>query len=375
MYDDVFFGMWCFGNSFNGKEIELIKSVLDSHLVGTGNVVSEFEEKFSQKIGFKFGVATNSCTNTFWLLFRALKLSENDEVILPNIHFFAIQNVLKLLNIKHSVVDVELGITNILLDDLKKKLTSNTKAIIFLEYSRYPLDIKSIKTYLLEIGRDDIYLILDAANSPFTQINGQYTATNYDFALYSFDMNKMLVTGDGGLLLSNNEEMVNKVRNLAYYGILDIEKSGYKKSKTSNQWWDVETTVPSLKMTMNNIAAAIGLAQLSKIDAILEKRHQIKDHYYQQLPNEILPPATKSQGNVYLLWIFVENRNQLAVHLLKKGIYTTVKYPPLDKNANTPNAFAFYEKCLCLPINQNLTNNNIKAITKNIDAFVRQWVK
>jgi dTDP-4-amino-4,6-dideoxygalactose transaminase len=359
-----------FGNNFDHHELENIKSVLDSHLVGTGSVVAEFEERFARLVGFDFGVATNSCTNTFWLLFKALELTENDEVILPNIHFFAVRNVLKLLNIAISVVDTDQVIPNISLESLKSAITSNTKAIIFLEYGGYPLKIAEIKNYLKSINREDIYLILDAANSPLTQKAGNYTAADYDFSIYSFDMNKMLVTGDGGLLLTNNRTICEKVKGLAYYGLMDKVKSGYRKSQIQDRWWEVDSISPSLKLSMNNISAAIGLAQLDKKDDILARRHEVKDLYYKLLPAHILPPPENTIGNVYLFWILTDGRDQLARDLPETDIYTTVKYNPLDRDADTPNALKFYEKCLCLPINQNLSDEDVTKIARSIN----QWI-
>lgn len=362
-----------FGNSFGEEELNLLKSVFDSHLVGTGSLVTEFENRFSELIGFNYAAATNSCTNTFWLLFKVLKLSEKDEVIIPNIHFFAIKGVLQLLGIKYTVTDVDPITPNISLNNLKKHITSNTKAIVFLEYGGHPLDIQEIKDYLATIGRSEIHLILDAANSPFTRQHNKYTATNYDFAVYSFDMNKILVTGDGGMLLSNNKSVIESVSELSYYGIQGAKKSAFEKSKTSSRWWGVGKTLPSLKLSMNNIAAAIGLVQLGKIPKFLEKRQLVKDFYYKHLSNIskiTLPNITNAKNDVYLFWILLDDRDYLAQSLLKKNIYSTVKYTPLDKDAVTPNTFTFYEKSLCLPMNQNLTDDELEHIVESVKCII-----
>jgi aminotransferase len=365
-----------FGNSFSSDEVVAVKKVLQSHIVGKGDYVAKFEKKFAKKIGFKHGVAVNSCTNGFWLLFSVLKdIWEDDaEVIIPNIHFFGIKNVLQLHKCRYIVADVESDVPNIALQSIKKKVTSKTKAIIFLEYGGYPLDIKDIKKYLSSIDREDILLILDAANSPFTLYENIYTATEYDVAIYSFDMNKILVTGDGGMLLSNREDLIEKIRSLSLYGIFDLNKSGFQKSQQGEgNWWELNISEPGIKLCMNNIAAAIGLVQLDKMGKILEKRSFVKNYYLEKLTTMFLPPqSAKIKNNVYFFWLMLnseEDRNLLAKHLLKQSIYSTVKYQPLDMGADTPNAFDFYGRSLCIPLNQNLTKGNLNKIVNTINTW------
>ncbi|MEI8339000.1 MAG: DegT/DnrJ/EryC1/StrS family aminotransferase, partial [bacterium] len=190
-----------FGNSFDNQLAVKLQPVFDSHMVGHGAEVVRFESAFSACIGFEGGVATNSCTNAFWILLKALGLRSNDEVLIPGTHFFGIKNVLEILKIKYRVVDVDATIPNASLESIKGNITKNTKVIIGLEYGGYPFAIKELKKHLNKIKRNDIILVLDAANSPFTKQHRKYTANQYDYALYSFDMNKILVTGEGGMIL------------------------------------------------------------------------------------------------------------------------------------------------------------------------------
>ncbi len=369
-----------FGNSFDQSDFKEIEKVLKSHLVGAGEVTERFEDEFKKMIGFKYASAVSSCTNGFWLLLKSLNIEPRDEVIIPNIHFFGIKNVLELLAIKYRVVDVRESIPNVTFEEIRNNITESTKAIIFLEYGGYPiLEIDKIKEYLMHINRKDILLILDAANSPFTKYKSTYSALNYDYALYSFDMNKILVTGDGGMILSNNEDVINKIKSFSYYGVVDSTKTGFNKSKVGDKWWNIESTVPGLKLRMNNIAASLGLTQLNKIEKILEKRDQVSKNYYKVFrPLAVkglieLPPENEAvENNVYFFWLLVadeQTRDNLARFLLKNNIYTTVKYQPLDKGAKTPNAFQFYSRALNIPLHQNITREQQKYIVKNICRF------
>lgn len=371
-----------FGNSFSKIDRGGLASVLHSHLVGPGKVVEEFEDRFKNLIGFKLASATNSCTNAFWLLLRALQLKPRDEVIIPNIHFFGVKNVFELLGIKYRIVDVGEEVPNITFDAIKKSMNKNTKAIIFLEYGGYPVeDVDKIKKYLSSLGRRDVKLILDASNSPLTKFKGKFSALEYDFALYSFDMNKIIVTGDGGMILSNNSEVMARVKGLVYHGISDGDKTGFDKSKAGdNLWWEIRQTTPSLMLSMNNLAASLGVSQLDQVEEILEKRRLVRRRYLEKLSFLVskkmvsLPPESpRVENNLFFFWIMLggeEVRDKLARFLLGKGIYTTVKYQPLDEASKTPNSLSFYKQSLCLPLNQNLSVIELDYIIEKISDFL-----
>lgn len=369
-----------FGNTFYPEDGSNIDKVLQSHLVGKGSIVTEFETKFRKHIGFKYAVSTNSCTNAFWILLKALNFKSSDEILIPSIHFFGVKNALDLLRLNYNTIDVDSDIPNISFDAIKHKITKKTKAIITLDYGGYPTNSKKIKKHLNKIGRKDIILILDAANSPFTKLNNQYIALDYDFAIYSFDMNKIIVTGDGGMILSNKEKELDRCRSLSYYGIKDKNISGFSKSVTNNKWWEIESYEPSLKFAMNNISATLGLSQLKNIKLILGKRNTIKKMYYTKLKHLVkdgyieLPPIdSKVDNSNYLFWLKVKSeyiRDELAYFLLRKSIYSTVKYQPLGDKKTTPIAVDFFERSLCIPLNQNMDETIVDYIVSQlIDYF------
>jgi dTDP-4-amino-4,6-dideoxygalactose transaminase len=368
-----------FGNSFDAEDVAGLQAVLESHLVGYGQVVREFEDQFKTKIGFQAAVATNSCTNAFWLLCRALHLKAGDEVLMPNMHFVGIKNALELNGITPTLIDVDPVIPNLTLEEIQTHLSPRTRAIIFLDYGGWPSPIQAIKLWLAQQGRQDVTLILDAANSPFTQLNGHYVALEYDFVLYSFDMNKVLVTGDGGMVLSNNTETIEIIRQLAYLGMTNKTISGFDRSATEERWWDSQFSEPSLMLSMNNLAASLGLTQLKKIDLILEQRKKIVALYRHKLQRLVeakhlnLPPVLEHVEHAsFLFWIFLANektRNALAHWLRSKGVYTSVKYQPLDMSSPTPHTFQFYQTALCLPLHQNLKEDHVDYIVSKVFEF------
>jgi aminotransferase len=354
-----------FGNSFSEEDLAGIEKVLQSHLVGVGAKTEEFEKRFKEEIGLEHAVATNSATNAFWLLARALRFASDDEVMLPNIHFH------------YQLCDVGPSVPNLTLKNLQGCINGRTRAIVFLDYGGFPAPVWEIKRYLIDIGREDIKLILDAANSPFTRVNGEYIGRQYHFVFYSFDMNKILVTGDGGMVLSNDFEVIERIRSLAYHGIKERHKSGFEKARHGeSKWWEFTIEEPSLKMVMNNIAASLGLTQLGQMDECLSKRKIIRDLYlngFGLLAAEGLLSLPLTAGNVendlFLFWVKTrdeETRNGLARFLLEKGIFTTVRYQPLDPSADTPNAYDFWRRALCLPLHQNIEPDVAEFIVSQV---------
>jgi len=366
-----------FGNSFTEDDLAGIEKVLQSHLVGGGAKTEEFEKCFREKIGFEHSVATNSATNAFWLLVRALRIGADDEVVLPNIHFHGIANALQLLGIPCQLCDVGSLVPNLSLKSIQGCIHDRTRAIIFLDYGGFPAPVWEIKRYLIEIGREDIKLILDAANSPFTKVDGEYVARQYDFVFYSFDMNKILVTGDGGMVLSNNFEVSERIRSLAYYGIKERQKSGFDKARNGeSKWWEFTLEEPSLKMVMNNIAASLGLTQLGQTEECLARRRAIRDLYLNEFALlaaegmlSLPPTAGNVENDLFLFWVKTHDegiRNSLARFLLARGIFTTVRYQPLDPSADTPNAHDFWRKALCLPLHQNIEPDVAEFIVSQV---------
>jgi len=374
-----------FGNSFDNQLAAKLQPVFDSHMVGHGAEVVRFESAFSGCIGFKGGVATNSCTNAFWILLKALRLRSNDEVLIPGTHFFGIKNVLEILKIKYRVVDVDATIPNASLESIKSNITKNTKVIIGLEYGGYPFAIKELKKHLNKIKRNDIILVLDAANSPFTKQYRKYTAKQYDYALYSFDMNKILVTGEGGMILGNDKKIIEYCRSLSYYGILEKNNSSFAKSGSSKKWWEIGAIDPSLKLSMNNITATIGLSQLDGIKQNLEQRKKVLDWYHKKLRqlvadgHVVIPPVpTGVENSTYLFWIILKNeklRNELANFLLSRNIYTTVKYQPLGTKQQAPKAWDFFDRSLCLPINPNIHEQLVDYIVSQLISYFYEQQK
>jgi aminotransferase len=357
-----------FGNSFDQNDIDGVARVLESHLVGPGAQAKELERRVARLLGFEHAVSTSTATNAFWLLARALDLDGSTEVIVPNIHFYGVTNVLRLLEVPYRVADVGPGVPNISPDAMAACLTPRTRAVVVLDYGGWPADVPGMRRALAAAGRSDVLLIADAANSLLTRVAGKYWAHSYDHAFVSFDMNKIAVTGDGGMVLTDDATVSERVRRLAFHGIEDEVLTGFERARRGAgggpMWWEVRIGEPGLNLLMNDIAGSLGLTQLAKAEGFLAKRQAVRDVYLERLAplaeagTVELPPTSPSvSGDLYMFWIKLADRatrDALARSLLEQGVYTSVKYQPVDASAGTPNAHDFWARALCLPLHQNL---------------------
>ena len=342
--------------------------MLESHLVGAGAKARELERRFARLLGFRHAVATSTATSAFWLLFRALDLDGSTEIIMPNIHFYGVTNALRLLGVPYRVADVGPGVPNITPEDMVACLTPRTRAVVVLDYGGWPADVPGMRRALAAAGRSDVLLIADAANSLFTRVEGEYWAHRYDHAVLSFDMNKIVVTGDGGMVLTDDATVGERVRRIAFHGIEGEAVTGFERARRGAvggpMWWEARIGEPGLNLLMNDIAASLGLTQLAKAEGFLDERQAVRDVYLERLAPlakdgtvELPPTSPVVSGDLYLFWIRLADRitrDALARFLLGRGVYTSVKYQPVDASAVTPNAHDFWARALCLPLHQNL---------------------
>jgi len=222
-----------------------------------------------------------------------------------------------------------------------------------------------------------IKVIEDAACAPFAFYKGRACGTMGDMGVWSFDAMKILVTGDGGMIYLRDPEMVTRAKESLYLGLPGKSKSGMD-STGNDAWWVYDVVRPGRRAIMNDIAGAIGLAQMKKIPEFLTKRRAVDARYRDGLKDlEWLTLCPDVPGSNYMFWIQTEHRDALARHLLDNGIYTTFRYWPLHKIAffhasgNFPNADYAATHTLNLPIHQSLTEDDVTKVIETIKSFPR----
>lgn len=372
-----------FKPSLGQDELLAIADSFQSGWIGKGQKVDEFESAWANHIGSNPAnvVSINSCTEALFQAVQLLDIGPGDEVIIPTIHFIGVAQAVLSVGAIPVFCDVDSRTLNVSLRDIHKVSTNKTKCVIVNHYGGVPCDIFDIAEWC-ELW--NIRLIEDAANAPASTYNGQAVGTFGDIGVWSFDAMKIISTGDGGMMWFKDEELATKARKQIYLGT--SETSGLNSSK--DKWWEFGVDIAGARRSiMNDIAAAMGLEQLRKLDSFLDRRDEIVAKYIDLLFQEddtnfvdysnLVYPNGGWNDNIvssyYLYWIQTPKRDELAAYLKAQGIYTTFRYYPLHWAYNLPDSLPNAEKAaretLLLPLHCGLTDDDVSYICEKVRRF------
>jgi len=365
-----------------GKEEEQgILRVLRSRWLSTGPTTERFEEDFSEYLGGGDAVAVSSGTAALHLALACLGLGEGDEVILPSLTFIATANAVLYVGANPVFADImsEENL-NISADEIEKKVTKKTKAIMVMHYGGYPCDMKAI----LETAKGHgLYLIEDAAHAPGAEYLGKKCGLVGDISCFSFFSNKNLVTGEGGMVVTRNKAWADQVRRMRSHGMETLSWDKYRGRLSS---YDVRGLGYNYRTT--EIQSALGLTQLKKLDGNNRKRGRLVEIYRKELQEveEISIPFLKFEGNpsYHLFPILMTrgtNRNRMMGRLKGFGIQTSVHYPPVHLFSLYRNQFGYRKGDLprteevsgrevTLPLHPRMKQEDVKWIVKKVKECV-----
>lgn len=322
------------------EELSQIKESFESHWIGLGPKTKKFEEEFKQYIGCKNAIALNSCTAALHLALLASGIKKGDEVLISSMTFVSTAHVVLFCGAIPILVDVQEDTLQMDVNDLRKKITSKTKAIIPVHYGGHPCDMDEI----IQIARENnLYVIEDAANCTGAEYkNKKIGNLDSDFTCFSFEAKKNMTTGDGGMITTNKDgEIIEKINRLKWVG---MDKDTLKRfSNDNNKPWDYDITDLGFKYNMNDLSAGIGIEQLKKLDDMNEKRIKISKIYDESFKNISwlkTQPERSYVKNVHWLYILrleKEDRDKMMRHLLDKGVLANTNGKPLH-------LFSFYKK-------------------------------
>lgn len=364
-----------FKPSVGKEEIKAVAEVIKSGWLGLGPKTQEFEKKFAEYVGSKYAIATNSCTAALDLSLKALGINSG-EVLVPSLTFAATANVALYNNAKPVFVDVYEDTLTMDVDDLKRKITRKTRAIIPMHYGGHPCEMDEI----LEIARDKgIPVIEDAAHACGAEYKGKKIGSLSDVTCFSFHPVKNLSTGDGGIVTTNDKKLYERIKKLRWFC---INKSTFERTSGEGYTWYYEIDGLGYKYHMNDVMAAIALVQLKKLDRNNRKRRKIATFYTKRLKklSWLETPVEKSyvKSSWHLYVIKVEARDALISYLDKNGISTSVHYMPvhlhpfyrkLGLKANVPVTEKIWKKLITLPIFPDLTRKDQERIIRTIEEF------
>lgn len=353
------------------KSIELINQVLESTYISAGKIADQFEQELSLKLNLSNPVTVNSGTSAIHLGLVIAGVGRGDEVILPAQTFIATGLSVLMCGAKPVFADIQYETGNICPDSIKKMITKKTKAIIPVHWAGYPCDMEEIHAIANE---NNITIIEDAAHAMGAIYKGRAIGSISSFTAFSFQAIKHLTTGDGGALCCRDQKDAEKAKRLRWFG---IDRKNSAPSILGERAYDA--TELGYKYHMNDLAAAMGIGNLTDLQKILLRRQEIAKKYYEGLKNisglSFLSYKVDRQSSFWLFTILVEKREAFIKMLQEKGIPASVVHLRIDKNSifgginkNLVNQERFNETQVSLPIHQKLTDEEVNLIIKTIKS-------
>jgi perosamine synthetase len=345
------------------EEIEAVMETLKSGWVTQGQKVEEFEKTFANYCGVKHGVAVSNGTAALHTALASIDIQTGDEVITTPLSCIATTNPILYLNAKPVFADIDPETLNIDPNHIEKKITPKTKAILPVHLFGHPADMDPI----IEIAeKHGLYIIEDAAHAHGAKYKGKRAGSLGHISCFSFYADKNITTVEGGMALTNNEELAEKMRSLRNFGM-------HKQKKFYHP-------LLGFNYKMSDIHAAIGLAQLSKLDKYIQRKRENIDYLKEQVnnPHLKLPTEQNYAFNVYYVChILVDkNKEEIVNHLQNKGIETRPlltfipEQPPYTKHSHhtnkCPNAKEAHQKGFYISNSPLLTNDELDFIAKTL---------
>jgi len=359
---------------FGDAELRYVSEcVLTGWVSSAGKFVTRFEEQFSEFCESKCGVSSSSGTTALHLSLLALGIGPGDEVIVPSFTFISTANAVKYTGAKPVFVDSEPDTWNINPVEIKRAITTKTKAIIPVHIYGHPANMDPI----IDIARGyNLAVVEDAAEAHGALYKGKKVGSLGDMGIFSFYGNKIITTGEGGMIVTDNEELAEKMRILRDHGM-----------DPKRRYWH---SVIGYNYRMTNIQAALGVAQMERIDQIVAQKRRNAAMFgkgLQNIPGIILPPEKTWAKNVYWMYsILVDEEEfgmsseQLRKQLMKRGIETRPLFPqvhqqPIYNTGQNMPVCEYLSRCgVSLPSSVNLNEGKIEKITteiKNIGESTR----
>ena len=349
-------------------ELKYITRAVKSGWVSSlGKYITQFEENFADYCGSKYSLATSNGTTALHLALTASNIQSGDEVIVPDFTFVATANAVKYCGAKPVFVDIEPNTLCIDPDSILHAITKNTKAIIPVHIYGHPANMQAI----MEIAEKyNLIVIEDCAEAHGAAIGEKKVGTFGKCGVFSFYGNKIITSGEGGMLITDDEKLYIRSKILRDHAM-----------SSTKRYWHTEI---GFNYRLTNIQAALATAQLEKIEKILKKRKTIFEKYSKRLKRNLrLKLNYTLPGYKNVFWMIrleiegydEEKRNKLMDNLKQKGIdsrpyFYPVSDMPMYECADTPVTHSLYSRGINLPSYQRLTDEEIEYVCNTILKLV-----
>jgi dTDP-4-amino-4,6-dideoxygalactose transaminase len=364
------------------EEIEEVLATLRSAWIGTGPRVARFESEFGEYVGADHAVALNSCTAGLHLAMKGLRLGSEDEVIVPAMTFAATANAVVHAGARPVLADVDRDTMCLTPEAIEAKLTPRTRAVVPVHFAGRPCEIERI----VALGREKGFgVVEDCAHAIETLVSDRHAGTFGDFGVFSFYVTKNVVTGEGGMVVTADEDAAARIKTLALHGL-----SADAWSRFSDEGYKhYEVVEPGFKYNMMDLQAALGVHQLARAESNLLRREEIWRRYddaFADLP--LCTPAPEAPGtrharHLYTVLLDLEQlpctRDEVLIDLHRQNIGTGVHYRALHLHpyygeagghvrGDFPDAEWISDRTVSLPLSPKLTDEDVEDV---IDAVGR----
>lgn len=366
-------------------DISAVVEVMRSGWITTGPRVREFEAEFSGRLGVKHAIAVNSATAALHLALDAIGLKAGDEVIVPTVTFTASGEVVRYFDAVPVLVDVDADTLCIDIQAIERAITPRTRAIMPVHMAGHPAMLDEVMALAEE---NDLVVIEDAAHAFPCKYRGRDVGTVGHLSAFSFYATKTITTAEGGMLVTNDDDYADRARTMALHG---MSRDAWKRYSAAGSWrYDV--VAPGFKYNMTDMAAALGLSQMLKVDRMWERRQSIAELYSAAFGPlaELQVPETYGDvvhaWHLYVLRLNLERltltRDAFIQELTQRGIMTSVHFIPLHtftyyretygyRVDAFPVASSEFHRMLSLPIYPAMSDQDVADVVDVVTDVVR----
>ncbi|MCK5163220.1 MAG: UDP-4-amino-4,6-dideoxy-N-acetyl-beta-L-altrosamine transaminase [Desulfobacula sp.] len=371
-------------HSIDEEDLKAVRDVLLSDWLTTGPKVEEFEQKVAKTAGVKFGSAVNSGTAALHAAMYAIDIKPGDEVIVPPITFAATANAVVYQGGVPVFADVDPDKLLIDPEKVEEKISSKTRAVVAVDYAGQMCDYDALKEITKKYG---IYLIADACHSIGGEYKGFSSGSCADLSVFSFHPVKHITTGEGGMVVTNQKELIHRVKLFRNHG---ISTDLHQRQKKASWYYEIKELGFNYRLT--DFQCALGITQLKKLKSRIHQRNYLAKEYDQFFKDvDGVSPLKKEEYISHAYHIYVvkldlgslaKSRQEVFSFLRNEGIGVNVHYIPVHyhpfykKTFNTfkglcPIAEDAYERILTIPLFPAMTEEDVKAICSKIKNAVQ----
>lgn len=364
------------------EEITEVVDSLRSGWVTTGPKTKRFEQDFIEFIGDKVeAIAVNSATAGLHLALESMGVESGDEVITTPYTFTATAEVVRYLGANPVFVDINPDTFNIDVTQIEEKITSRTRAIIPVHFAGLACEMDTIIDIAQRYG---LKIVEDAAHALPTRYRGDLIGSlQTDATVYSFYATKTITTGEGGMVVTRNQNVADRCRVMRLHG---ISRDAFDRYNSKKPAWHYEVVAPGFKYNMTDIAASMGIHQLKKAVRFQQRRQELAEHYDRELEGmPILLPPQAPEGDLHAWHLYVirlkdealMGRDEFIQIMADKGVGCSVHFIPLHlqpywretydlKPEDFPNAIHAYERAVSLPLYTRMSDEDAARVVQAV---------